>query len=428
MELSLIDYIGHTYLTLLMLFGLGAAMLANRDNTHLRSKYYVLFIITLFLISSSDYLELWAHEEIARIPVRIVTSVIGYVLQPVLILLGLVLIRPPKQKREYLIAVPAALNAVIYLAAPFTGGLVFTISETNQFYRGPLGYTVYVVNVFYLVMLLIWSVRIFREEGRQKSMVVLFIVVAGLSVALLEVTNTAPGYVEEVSALCGLLYYVYLNSIYESRMQKELAREKLASKEQRIRLMQEQIQPHFLFNSLHVIKYLIKNDQRRAVESIDHFSDYLRGNLDALRSEGLIPFEEELTHIEAYVALEQSDTSRQVQVVYDLGEMDFRLPALTVEPIVENAIRHGLGRSNGQIVLATRREAGEIVITVADNGSGFPGATPQAKKRQGIGIENARSRLALQCNGSLDIDSGEAGTTVTIRIPLNHPGKGGQSA
>ena len=181
-----------------------------------------------------------------------------------------------------------------------------------------------------------------------------------------------------------------------------------------------QMQPHFIFNTLSAIESLCQTDPQAAAESVENLAGYLRGNVDALTSEGLIPFDTEMRHIRQYIALEQADPSRQFSFDYELNVRDFLLPALTVQPIVENAVKHGaLTRRDGlgRVMLTTDLIGRMIRITVTDNGTGNDDLTEAQKEKKGIGIESTEKRLETLCNGCLRILSDGHGTRAVILIP-----------
>jgi two-component system LytT family sensor kinase len=204
-----------------------------------------------------------------------------------------------------------------------------------------------------------------------------------------------------------------------AKRERELAQKNLELSDSRVKLLLGQIQPHFIFNSLLAIQELCQENPTKAATAVQDFSRYLRGNLDAMSTTDLIPFEQELSHIRHYLALEQVDPASRIRVRYQLETTDFRVPALSVQPIVENAVRHGIGTrsSGGTVCISTREDAASFVITVEDDGVGFAAATPQQEERRSVGIENVRVRLHAQCDGSLKIETGEQGTVVTIAIP-----------
>ena len=198
-------------------------------------------------------------------------------------------------------------------------------------------------------------------------------------------------------------------------MQLEVTKKELELSRTKIRLMQNQISPHFIFNALGIIKSLIWEDREKAADSVNDFSVYLRRNIEALRSGEMILFQKELEHIKAFLAIEMADETVELQVEYDIHETAFFLPPLTVEPLVENAVIHGVScyDHGARIRISSRTEGACYVVEVSDNGRGFDTAKPTG----GVGIENVRTRLEGQCGGRMDITSTENGTTALIYIP-----------
>lgn len=206
-------------------------------------------------------------------------------------------------------------------------------------------------------------------------------------------------------------------------MQKTTARE-MELFESRTAIMLSQIQPHFLYNSLTAIGKLCDIDPKKTKEAINDFADYLRGNLDSLTKRDLISFEDELIHVETYLALEQLRFGEKLQVAYDIETEAFRLPPLTVQPIVENAVRYGLtkrkpdGTVGGTVTVSVKESDTDYQIIVEDDGVGFDMTQPKADGRGHIGIENVRGRLMALCGGQLKISSVVGvGTVVLITIP-----------
>ena len=194
------------------------------------------------------------------------------------------------------------------------------------------------------------------------------------------------------------------------RQQGELAR-------QRSSIMVLQMRPHFIYNTLLSIYYLCKQDPEKAQQVILDFSSYLRQNFTAIVKEDMILFTEELEHTRAYLAVERARYEKKLFVRFDTPHTRFRLPPLTLQPIVENAVKHGLDPSRGPlfITIRTRETESGSEITVGDTG---PGYTPADDDEPHIALANIRERLALMCGGELTIRSGEnGGTVVTITVP-----------
>lgn len=209
--------------------------------------------------------------------------------------------------------------------------------------------------------------------------------------------------------------------LYQRDTEKEMNKREEEMERVQMTLLQEQVRPHFIFNSLSSIRRLCMSDPPLAVHALDDFAGYLRNNLNALAASHMIPFEKELEFIEQYAALEKLNPARQFEMVYDLATVDFCIPALSIQPLVENAILHGIrpGSSDAMVILSTQRRGEAIQVIVEDNGVGFPkGATAEQKEHANHGLDNVRQRLESQCGGSLHISSDENGTRVVALIPL----------
>jgi len=190
--------------------------------------------------------------------------------------------------------------------------------------------------------------------------------------------------------------------------------------ESRIAIMLSQIQPHFLYNALAVISRLCDKDPAEAKKATINFSNYLRANMNLLERTEPIPFENELNHTIGFLNLEQAMYGEALNVIYDIQTKDFTLPALTMQPIVENAVKHGIGKkeSGGTVAISTKETDNGYMVTISDNGVGFEQEKTDDDGQQHIGINNVRLRLSAQCGGSLDIESKPgAGTTAMIIIP-----------
>ena len=191
---------------------------------------------------------------------------------------------------------------------------------------------------------------------------------------------------------------------------------------QRTRIAVLQMRPHFIHNTLMSIYYLCAQDPEKAQRVIKDFSRYLQSNFTAVAQEGTISFAKELEHTRAYLAVEQARYEGQLFVKFDTPNTFFRVPALTVQPIVENAIQHGLDPDLGPLYVSVITEDAPdgVRIIVEDTGPGYAptDGTPQ------FALDNIRERLKTLCGGTLEIEPREAGwTKVTIRIPVKNQKK-----
>lgn len=203
-----------------------------------------------------------------------------------------------------------------------------------------------------------------------------------------------------------------------AQQNRELAEKEHRLADSRIKAMMSQIRSHFIFNVLATISTYCKIDPEMADRVLVRFSRYLRRNINIIEVDGLINFTTELEQVEDYVALEQLRFGEEINFEKEIETSSFQIPPLTVQPIVENAIKHGLlehGKS-GTVFLHTQRKENHIVITVTDNGAGF--APEVLEKAESVGIRNVRYRLETMMDGTLAIESEPGkGTKVTIQIP-----------
>jgi sensor histidine kinase YesM len=202
------------------------------------------------------------------------------------------------------------------------------------------------------------------------------------------------------------------------RAAKETERLKRELKNSRVVLATSQIRTHFIFNILNAISGMCLYDPAEANRTVVHFAKYLRGNINILQEDELISFRKELDHLEDYIVLEKVRFEDKIQYVKELEVEEFLIPPLILQPIVENAIKHGLLRckKGGVIKLKTRNEKEQIVIEITDNGAGFDVLAPF---REGaVGISNVKFRLEYMIKGNMEIESVPGkGTTVIIRMP-----------
>ena len=205
----------------------------------------------------------------------------------------------------------------------------------------------------------------------------------------------------------------YQASVKNQKMKEEL-------ENSRITVMLSQIQPHFLYNSLTSVMDLCDSNPKQAKAAIADFADYLRGNLSSLKTENLISFATEIEHIEKYLRLEKLRFQDELKVVYDIQTRDFMIPTLSIQPLVENAVKHGVGQKigGGTVTISTSETEDEYIICVTDDGVGFTEGEYADDGGTHIGIENIKKRLEMMINGKLKIESKKGeGTKACVLIP-----------
>lgn len=191
--------------------------------------------------------------------------------------------------------------------------------------------------------------------------------------------------------------------------------------EWKTQIMLSQMQPHFLYNVLTTISSMCEiQNAMQARDVVNRFADYFRANIDSLGKEKTISFEKELEHIKTYLWLEKVRFEDVLHVRYEIGPTQFWVPSLSVQPMVENAVKHGIlpKEGGGTVTIRTSETDRFYVIEVEDDGVGFNHNDEERDNRTKIGIENVSRRLKIICNGSFKIRSSKGeGTVVTICIP-----------
>ena len=213
--------------------------------------------------------------------------------------------------------------------------------------------------------------------------------------------------------ICALSMYSLIVSDYIMqiiRQEREIAH-------QRASVMALQMRPHFIYNTMMSIYYLCKQDADKAQQVTLDFTSYLRKNFTAIASEELVPFKDELEHARAYLAVEQAQHEDMLYVDYDTLHTDFSVPSLTLQPLVENAVKHSLD-PNGDplhIYVRTQQTDKASAIIVENNGLDYQ---PSNDNEPHIALANIRQRLQIMCKGELTIATREGGgTIVKVIIP-----------
>lgn len=294
-------------------------------------------------------------------------------------------------------------------------GLVFTIDGQGNVEDGPLGFAVYIFDVT-TFLVEIGVIAYYRRFLSVRGFLVLIghCAIQLITMFLVNVWYPVPMYVTAT------LFLILMFIFFHGELTRQFAEKEKELGESRIAIMVSQIQPHFLYNSLNTIYYLCDKDSELAKKAINDFSGYLRHILGSVKRTTPVGFAEELQHVKTYLSLEKMRFEEDLNVEYHIETTGFLVPALSVQPLVENAVKHGICKkeNGGTLVLSTREYGDYFEVTIADDGVGFdPGKKPDDGKLH-VGIQNVRQRLYAMCEGTLTIESrpGE-GTIVTMRVP-----------
>lgn len=326
---------------------------------------------------------------------------------------------PDKKKaypvhRSWMVCVMGILAMLLVILSQFTGWYYY-FDARNVYHRSflhPLAMTLPLIGMLIDLSILIQYRKKLRKEIFWSMLSYIVLPIIGTILLIfyygISLVNIS---------LCISSVFLFIVAIMEqNRIMEEKEKEAYDLK---VTIMLSQIRPHFIYNTLTTIKHLCKNNPQQAAETIDEFAVYLRGNLDSLMAKKLISFRQELEHTKNYLAIEKKRFGDRIQVSYEIEEEHFLVPSLILQPLVENAVKHGImpKEEGGTIQIKTRKEGSDYYITVADDGVGFDMENQKKDGRSHIGIENTGNRLQSMCDGELYVTSHPGkGTTAVIRI------------
>ena len=291
---------------------------------------------------------------------------------------------------------------------------IYTITPENVYLRGPWYYVLLLPPI--AMMALNCVSLIFRRDRLSRRQFLAFAIYLLVPLCCMLIQMMSYGVLmivigTSVSVMV-MFVFILLDQVDRGiRQQQENA-------VQRASIAVLQMRPHFIHNTLMSIYYLCSQDTEKARQVILDFNTYLRKNFTAIAREDTIPFTEELEHTRAYLAVEQARFQDRLMVDFETPFTDFRLPPLTLQPIVENAVKHGVDPELEPLLISVRsaRTDSGAEVVVEDNGPGF---SPTDDDVPHIALANIMERLRMMCRGELTVSGREGGgTVVTIRIPL----------
>lgn len=309
---------------------------------------------------------------------------------------------------------------LIYLSSVFTGS-IYSFDEHGTFTYHSKAYLIILNSILVIALVCVYSIIRHRKSlGRMTSYIMLLFVASRVFVLPFDLEHSMIlSYI--LPAFVILILYLGVELRKEKILQEQevrIANQNAEIKTKNTQIMVSQIQPHFLYNTLSVIDYLCGSDVVLARKTIKAFSKYLRTNMESISSVVPVPFEKELEHTQTYLWIEKIRFDDLINIEYDIKETNFLIPPLTVQPLCENAVKHGLRRkeNGGTIKLSTESDGDKIFITVEDDGVGFDVNSKPTDDRLHVGIENVRNRIETICKGRLEITSkmGEGTKAVII--------------
>ena len=320
-----------------------------------------------------------------------------------------------------LITVLCGISLVLWLINAFNGMYIY-YDATGLDQTGPHYLLSQAFNVVLPAMTMVLAFRYHDVIGWRNTWIwVLYGLIPVLSIPAQVLWAVTPVCIATTVSLVLVYTLIHVEQAErEANIEKELAQKELALSESNNSLVLSQIQPHFLYNALTSIYRLCDVKPEAAKEAVSNFSKYLRGNLDSIKQTKMISFADELKHLQAYLSLEKIRYDDDLDIKYDIKATEFFIPPLTVQPLVENAVNHGISDlpGGGLVTISTEEKRDYYEIRVSDNGVGFDPETVPEDGRSHLGIMNVRSRLNIMCHGTLDIKSAPGdGTVAIIQIP-----------
>lgn len=380
-------------------------------------RYFITLFSLLFLCSASCFLVILFWEDPSKITaIKIVYIFEGLLLSTPIFMPTTFLLHScgeniKKSLLFKLTSVLIGLYVITVFAAPFTNKLYFVTAE-NEFVRGPW-YSLSIIPVFLVMILNVVAVIRRKNKLSKRHYTVMLIYMIPMTVTLF-VHMFIP---VEIFIVFGMaLFALIMFGLIMADNVEQYARQQREIANQRASVMVLQMRPHFIYNTLMSIYSLCNQDPQKARQVTLDFTNYLRKNFSAVASENTVAFSTELEHARAYLEVEKAQYEDQLVVEYDTPFIQFRLPPLTLQPIVENAVKHGMDLDEDalQILIKTRQTSGGFTLTVKDTGKGFG---KNNNNDPHIALNNIRQRLEIMCGGTLSYKSSEKGTTVTIFIP-----------
>ena len=403
--------------------GLGAAtIMPGLDRWS--KRFFIAFFVALALLSAVSLLEILIYGKPDFRPLEIVVSYIGSLLYmaPVPMLTFYLLHCCGEDLRKSALLRIVIALVISYIAmlnlAQFTNKF-YTITPDTQLVNGPW-YPLSVVPFIAIMAINLGAVLHWRKRLSRKMYCAFLIALVPLAVAMtVHAFVSVYPFIDISLAVCAVVMYgIILSDQLDQHMrtQQALLRQQQEIARQRASILMLQMRPHFIYNTMTSVYYLCDQDPQAAKQVTLDFITYLRKNFNAIASEHTIPFSEELEHTRAYLAVEQAQFRNRLFVDYDTPHTGFHLPPLTLQPIVENAVKHGLDPDSEplRILIMTRQTDSGSEITVEDNGPGFE---PTEDDAPHIALANIRQRLEMMCNGRMDIAPREGGGTV-VRVTI----------
>ena len=383
------------------------------ENDRIRKEDKKLFYLANALIMAAAFME-WAGVQLSASPdyprwmLRAVKCA-DYILTP---LAGWALVQPikPRGVIQKLMVGTLIFNTILQIITVFTDWMI-VIDASNRYTHGVL-YPAYIACYAAIIVMVLVTFGLYSRGFRRRNMISLHAIVTFgvVCIAVQEISSSQIRISYLGVTICAVLLFIHFTEYAQQKSDEEIAR-------QHANILVLQMRPHFIYNTMTSIYHLCAQDAEKAQQVTLDFTEYLRRNLTAITQEGTIPFIEELEHARAYLDVEKVRFEDKLFIEYQTAYTAFNIPPLTLQPIVENAVKHGVspGLKPLYLTIITREAEKGVELIVEDTGPGFGKADNDEPH---IALKNIRERLDMMCVGTLTVAARpEGGTAVTVFIP-----------
>jgi len=380
--------------------------------------------VVIFLNTNlSNYIAFMNRTDLYRF--RFLAASFGYIFEPLSTYIFYLIICKPTGIKRVLSLPVAVINTILFIQNLFTENVFMIIPQNMYVVTNTLLVCMPIVTAAFYFILLWIHLSTHRKEYSFYRFLGLIITTGAIIIATIIEKFTTLCILDECIAISMILFYLMG---YIEQSNEIIENQKNTLTNQRNALLLSQIHPHFIYNTLNSIYYLCRNDSDAASKALLDFSEYLHGTLDSSLSSELVSFSREIETTTMYTNLEKIRFTN-IEVNYNIEEDNFLIPPLSIQPLVENSIRHGIrGKENGFVNINSTKKCIDglnyYIITIEDNGNGIHERnvsdtdTKYQGDHSGIGMSNVKSRIAALVNGSFEVISSENGTTITISIPF----------
>ena len=390
-----------TYLTTILIGTLGiVSVLIHRDTEKWRRWFYILFFLVIIIKNATNITilaeKIYLGNDWIRLFCSILNTLVSTAINPLLTFYILSCCRE-KLHKTFLGKLILILwgASVISIVVGIMTNTFFPVSESNADLTEYFMLPIYLaVSITGLIVNLIAVIRRRKQLSKISFIVILCYLLVPFPATIL---------------IMELMMLFDQEEIY-LKQKEEIARQKAS-------LYVLQMRPHFIYNTMTSIYYLIDQDKDKAQQVILNFTNYLRKNFTAIANESTVPFSEELEHVQAYLYIEKVRFDGKLFIEFDTPYNEFKIPPLTLQPIVENAVKHGVDPDLEplHIIVHTRKIKKGVEVIVEDTGPGFNNTD---NNEPHIALNNIRERLKMMCGGKLTVSARTGGgTVVSIFIP-----------